>query len=320
MSFESFIQKSILGIDFEEIDKGDEDFKLKFPTGEINFRNHLSIDGLYVVSIDTPEAKKLEISGDNPHLLGDWIEISICIGGEIEMEVQLDGRFQSFKMVEGQWGFFTPDRNLEKYVCRYSDAKLLNIFVENSFIETLGQFANKPYLKNCWNRYSGQLFNKSTLFFTKCDKKVRENACSIHSRKSSDITDLINMRLMVFEILKNFFEINMCKTLDQVYSSVINIVEESENYYSLEDISRISDISKYRINEAFFEATGESYFKYMQRLKANKACRLLEKNLPVIEVAEQMGFENPSKFSAMFKKVRGMTPTEYRKREIFGGM
>ncbi len=44
-------------------------------------------------------------------------------------------------------------------------------------------------------------------------------------------------------------------------------------------------------------------------------CRLLESSeLPVSTAADRSGFIDNSNFSTLFKKYKGMTPTEYRKK------
>lgn len=45
------------------------------------------------------------------------------------------------------------------------------------------------------------------------------------------------------------------------------------------------------------------------------AMRLREGKEPVVEIASALGYENPSKFSAAFHAVTGMTPEAYRLSE-----
>ncbi|MBO5347344.1 MAG: helix-turn-helix domain-containing protein, partial [Lachnospiraceae bacterium] len=41
---------------------------------------------------------------------------------------------------------------------------------------------------------------------------------------------------------------------------------------------------------------------------------LISSNLPISEISEMIGYDNPLYFSRLFKKHTGMTPTEYKKR------
>lgn len=41
---------------------------------------------------------------------------------------------------------------------------------------------------------------------------------------------------------------------------------------------------------------------------------LAESNEPVEQIAYKTGYENPESFMRIFKKITGLTPTEYRKK------
>ena len=54
---------------------------------------------------------------------------------------------------------------------------------------------------------------------------------------------------------------------------------------------------------------------YIMKLRMEHFCSLLESSeLPVSTAADQSGFIDNSNFSTLFKKYKGMTPTEYRKK------
>lgn len=54
---------------------------------------------------------------------------------------------------------------------------------------------------------------------------------------------------------------------------------------------------------------------YIMKLRMDHFCRLLESSeLPVSTAADRSGFIDNSNFSTLFKKYKGMTPTEYRKK------
>ena len=54
---------------------------------------------------------------------------------------------------------------------------------------------------------------------------------------------------------------------------------------------------------------------YIMKLRLDHFCHLLEtSDLPVSAAADRSGFIDSSNFSTIFKKYKGMTPTEYRKK------
>ena len=69
---------------------------------------------------------------------------------------------------------------------------------------------------------------------------------------------------------------------------------------------------------AFKQYTGTNFVNYLKELRMNEAKRLLaETDMRVIEISQQIGYENEKHFMKTFKKVCGVSPTEYRKNMLF---
>ncbi len=60
---------------------------------------------------------------------------------------------------------------------------------------------------------------------------------------------------------------------------------------------------------------GITLFEYLNQIKTELACKLLmNKDLSILEICLDSGFNNISHFNKQFKKITGVPPTEYRKR------
>lgn len=67
----------------------------------------------------------------------------------------------------------------------------------------------------------------------------------------------------------------------------------------------------------FKEETGCSVLDYINNCRISKACvMLIDKNITVKDVAYSVGFIDQMYFSKVFKKLKGSTPTEYRKKHF----
>ena len=67
-------------------------------------------------------------------------------------------------------------------------------------------------------------------------------------------------------------------------------------------------------NRLFKRATGLPPSQYHIRLRLDTARRLLrETDRSVIEVANAVGYSNPSHFAQLFRKDTGITPSDYRR-------
>jgi len=82
---------------------------------------------------------------------------------------------------------------------------------------------------------------------------------------------------------------------------------------SLDEICRHLSISKNYFSYLFKRDTGVSLWAYLTGIRMRRAKALLrDTNLKSLEIAYQIGYDNPSYFSKLFKKQNGQTPNEYR--------
>lgn len=106
----------------------------------------------------------------------------------------------------------------------------------------------------------------------------------------------------------------------QDQSKVHRIVSRAKRYIldhymervSLEKVASSINISPGYLSTVFRQSTGTCFTDYVTSVKINQAKRLLrETNYKVYEVSEMLGYQNAYYFSKVFKKITGMTPTEY---------
>lgn len=74
------------------------------------------------------------------------------------------------------------------------------------------------------------------------------------------------------------------------------------------------------LGRIFKRVQGQSFSGYLNDLRLEQArLLLLDPNMRVGDVAAAVGFENQSYFQVLFKKKTGMTPGDYRARQLSGG-
>jgi AraC-like DNA-binding protein len=82
----------------------------------------------------------------------------------------------------------------------------------------------------------------------------------------------------------------------------------------LGSISRAAGLSAFHFARLFKAATGDSPFQFVTRTRMERAKELLRKTrLPISDIAERVGYQQPSHFSARFRSVLGRRPDAYRK-------
>ena len=142
-----------------------------------------------------------------------------------------------------------------------------------------------------------------------------------------------------FEYLQKLGEINsieeLCvwivKVLDRFTECVyenrniknVNIIRKAKEFIranykkkiKLEDISKVVYLSPYYLSHIFKKEVGFTLFEYLTKVRIEEAKRLLE-NTPwnTTRISFEVGCTDQSYFSKVFKKIEGMSPSDYRKR------
>ncbi|MBO4337687.1 MAG: helix-turn-helix domain-containing protein [Lachnospiraceae bacterium] len=89
-----------------------------------------------------------------------------------------------------------------------------------------------------------------------------------------------------------------------------------ENYgqdISLDEVSRIVDISPFYFSKLFKDGTGTTFIEYLTNIRMLNARRLIDEGeLSMKEISQRVGYADANYFSRTFKKNVGLTPTEYK--------
>lgn len=99
--------------------------------------------------------------------------------------------------------------------------------------------------------------------------------------------------------------------------SVEIIKEYIQKHYNedvnLNKIVEVTFLSSCYVSDLFKNKTGENIIDYLTRVRIEKAKTLLKDvKIKTYEVSQMVGYEDATYFSKVFKKVVGVSPTEYR--------
>ncbi len=93
----------------------------------------------------------------------------------------------------------------------------------------------------------------------------------------------------------------------------VYIDAHSSEEFSLPDVARVVNMSAHYFGEKFLAATGLHFLDYVARTRIEKArLLLLDPRLRISEAAFAVGFQSLSQFNRDFKKITGLSPSEYR--------
>lgn len=132
------------------------------------------------------------------------------------------------------------------------------------------------------------------------------------SRTAEEVAQ--NIKAQCFLIMK---EMGSYVTENRFVNAAILIVKQ--NYYRDITLSLVADeifITAGYLSTLFKQVTGDSFVNFLNQVRIEHACELLKDvRLKNYEAAYQVGFQDEKYFTKVFKKITGLSPSQYRKGE-----
>jgi len=155
----------------------------------------------------------------------------------------------------------------------------------------------KEYEKNSFYRYYQDL------------NDMASDACYLETQ--GIILQLLARFLSSCEFVSGDQEPIPLKILDSIHYIQFNLKAE----LTVSKLARRANLHPDYFSTLFLQATGERPLAYVQVKRIERAQYLLATSpLSYAEIAEETGFENPPYFFRVFKKITGLTPGEYMKK------
>lgn len=161
--------------------------------------------------------------------------------------------------------------------------------------------------------------------------KVREkiNAIMVKMLSSNGLQRLSHL-LNIFDILSRIkkaeyeilaspqsIENSNFKASDRISKVNEYILRNFHEDISLLEIATVANMAVTTFCNFFKEHYRVTFVDYLNTVKIGHACKLLsEKDLNIVDVAYQSGYNNLANFNRQFKKLKNMTPSEYSKKLI----
>ncbi|MCG5102389.1 AraC family transcriptional regulator [Oceanobacillus alkalisoli] len=103
-----------------------------------------------------------------------------------------------------------------------------------------------------------------------------------------------------------------------VQKAILFIRQHYNKPISLEDIVKVTGMSKYHFTRLFQTSTQITPMKYVTKIRMEEAIKLLKnQNLTIDEIAYEVGYANGNYFNKVFRSFFGVSPGKYRNGETF---
>ncbi len=116
-------------------------------------------------------------------------------------------------------------------------------------------------------------------------------------------------------LMDRIFEFREARHSAAIRSCTEYIEKNYREKISLESVARVVYLSESYISRIFHNETGQSFKEYLNRTRVEKSKQLLEEeSIRIADIAAEVGFEDQSYFTKVFKRYVGITPNHYRDR------
>ncbi|WP_054955967.1 AraC family transcriptional regulator [Paenibacillus dakarensis] len=241
-----------------------------------------------------------------PPQIHDYCEIIYIVEGSGEF--MIGGK--AYELSQGDVAVYNPGMPHEEHFRSTGPFKVIYCGVDNLHIDGVPQgMLLPPYVDpviSC-GKYAYKVESYLSEILQECDSQV----LGYETLSTNLLMSLITVIYRIVDVKHQFQEF---KGKNEIALRTKQFIDKNYTQsISLKDIADTLYVSQHYLSHLFKKEIGDSPFNYLISRRIEEAKRLLaESNLPVHEVASQVGYGNEKYFSMLFKKVTSQTPTSFR--------
>ncbi|WP_075341791.1 helix-turn-helix domain-containing protein [Tenacibaculum agarivorans] len=283
--------------------------KNSFGTGEIFCWN---FDGLMLIKREVEFHHDIKING---FFEKDSLLLSFLVKGEkkiyvsepqIELVQEEMESCITFVNTTNGYIFYPRKTLIHEIIIKISDTFIQKHQLANSF----------PIYKNF------SIENLKENFSNHLDYKTQSIINEILSDDKKGLLKRLFLESKVLELLMLQFEnekkgMNNSTVVKKIYLAKDLIKNNLDVQFSIHELSRKVYLNEFQLKKEFKNNFGVTIFEFAshERMIAAKDL-LLTSSKPIYEIAELVGYKNPTHFTAAFKKTEGITPKKFRKENL----
>lgn len=212
------------------------------------------------------------------------------------------------------YGYSSSGKNCEFQVFMFHPSLLCsNPYIESKYVTPI--ITNKNYkciVLNSKSSWMAEILNLLQKTFSLLQKK----------EKSFELKSQINISSLWLLIYENSTFNSITSAADnKLVFELKSMITYMQNHYNekilLSDIASSGAVCRSKCCSLFKKYLNTTPNEYLNKLRLQKSIELLANpNLTIIEIAFACGFSNASYYTEMFHKIIGMTPKEFRAKNI----
>lgn len=211
--------------------------------------------------------------------------------------------------------------------CRLTEADCFRIVLSKAYVKALWKLypkAMKP-LVSAFRKCKNCVFDYSHLNTTFEMERIIDDLENLYLQQEegkemiieAKVRELLYSQIMHYLKLLDKKDQKIEKYREQMQEACKYIEKSIQELPSLHDIAMVVGICDTTLKIAFKYFYGKTVFEYYNEYRLNKACKLLQNSAySISEAAFLSGYKHSSHFSTSFKQRYGITPMEYRTKNI----
>lgn len=139
-------------------------------------------------------------------------------------------------------------------------------------------------------------------------------------REINNLDNFYDIAHLLSKVMARFtdcvFNLAGVKNIDIIYKAVAYLRKNYMKKITLEEVAREVNLSPSYFSKIFKEEMKCNFSTYLNMLRVENSKKyLLNNDIPLVEVAGLVGFQDQSYFSKVFKKIENISPGEFRKTQ-----
>lgn len=277
-------------------------------------------DGLDIFRMEIK--KQLSFEFDNLGYNEDILEVGYCYGGTMIVEM-LPSRSKKF-VSSGDMFIYKMNNSEERFNFYYHNTKSISISMSCDLIQRATGNNFKEHTEKKWKNQLNELFKKEVLIIEKSTPAIQKIIMELNGLLVDNMMAYVMLKSKALEVIVRIVQDKetqhkrvkgqcKCDEKTAICCAVDLINREVERVVSVKWLSEQVGMSPYKLQKGFKEVVQMTVYAYIKECRIKKAEFLLrESNQSVLEISNEVGYENPSKFAHLFKAHYGISPLKYR--------
>ena len=146
-----------------------------------------------------------------------------------------------------------------------------------------------------------------------------EMAEAYYLKRGGDVKRLAYLCLFLYKLIqintKDLYYSSKESRHDAYINEALQLIEMNySRKFTIDMLANFVGLNRSYLNSIFKEELGKTLQQYLMEFRILKACELLENDtLSIGDVSRSVGYSDQLLFSKVFKRIQGVTPSEYKK-------